>query len=129
MMVLKQAGRSICRVGDEGAQHGQKQTQITVGAAGGPLDGTIISTSDVDFVINGNMINVVETTIGRRYAGWFIRNGEYAQRVLEGLQASALPAPGATGMAKGGGRGYAPADGQTKHWGREDKKRGNKGGN
>jgi translation initiation factor 3 subunit L len=39
------------------------------------------------------MIKTVETTVGRRYAGWFIRNGEYAQRVLDGLKNAPLPGP------------------------------------
>jgi hypothetical protein len=41
--------------------------------------------------------------VGRRYAGWFIRNTEYAQRVLDGLKNTPLPAPGA-GKAKNAGQ-------------------------
>ncbi|KAF9234194.1 hypothetical protein BU15DRAFT_65907 [Melanogaster broomeanus] len=39
-----------------------------------------------------NMIHIAESTVGRRYAGWFIRNSEHAARVLDGLRASPLPA-------------------------------------
>lgn len=39
------------------------------------------------------MIHIAESTVGRRYAGWFIRNSEHAARVLDGLRASPLPGP------------------------------------
>lgn len=39
------------------------------------------------------MIHVAETTVGRRYAGWFIRNTEHAHRVLDTLRATPLPVP------------------------------------
>ena len=38
------------------------------------------------------MIHIAESTVGRRYAGWFIRNTEHAQRVYDGLRAAPLPA-------------------------------------
>lgn len=47
------------------------------------------------------MIHVAETTVGRRYAGWFIRNTEHAQRVLDTLRATPLPVPQKAG---GGGQ-------------------------
>jgi len=49
------------------------------------------------------MIHIAESTVGRRYAGWFIRNSEHAARVLDGLRALPLPghAPG-TKTQKGG---------------------------
>ncbi|KAM5537058.1 hypothetical protein V8D89_009204 [Ganoderma adspersum] len=78
LMVMKQASRSVSRVGDE---------------KGGLLDGQMISTSDLDFVIRENMVHITESTVGRRYAGWFIRNTEHAQRVLDTLRAAPLPAP------------------------------------
>lgn len=37
------------------------------------------------------MIHIAESTVGRRYAGWFIRNSEHAAHVLDGLRASPLP--------------------------------------
>lgn len=38
-----------------------------------------------------NMVHIAESTVGRRYAGWFIRNSEHAARVLDGIKASPLP--------------------------------------
>ncbi|KAH9950742.1 eukaryotic translation initiation factor 3 subunit 6 [Amylocystis lapponica] len=77
MMVMKQTSRSVSRVENEK----------------GLLNGQTISTSDLDFVIDENMVHIAESTVGRRYAGWFIRNTEHAQRVFDGLRNSPLPAP------------------------------------
>lgn len=70
------------------------------------------------------MVHIVEATVGRRYAGWFIRNTEHAQRVLEAIRDSPLPQvkstnntastehpDGAAGPAASGGVG---GTGQTK---------------
>ncbi|KAI0761861.1 eukaryotic translation initiation factor 3 subunit 6 [Irpex lacteus] len=78
LMVMKTASRSISRVENEK----------------GLLGGQTISTSDLDFVIDVNMVNIAESTVGRRYAGWFIRNTEHAQRVLDTLRNAPLPSPG-----------------------------------
>ncbi|KZT03608.1 eukaryotic translation initiation factor 3 subunit 6 [Laetiporus sulphureus 93-53] len=77
MMVMKQASRSVSRVENEK----------------GLLDGQMISTSDLDFVIDENMVHIAESTVGRRFAGWFIRNTEHAQRVFDTLRNSPLPVP------------------------------------
>ena len=62
MMVVKQASRSVSRVaGTEGT---------------GLLEGQTITTSDLNFVIDENMVHIAESTVGRRYAGWFIKNTE-----------------------------------------------------
>lgn len=37
------------------------------------------------------MVHIVESTIGRRYGGWFIKNTEHSQRVFDNLRASPLP--------------------------------------
>ena len=37
------------------------------------------------------MVHVAESTVGRRFAGWFIRNSEHAARVLDGVRAMPLP--------------------------------------
>ncbi len=101
LMVMKQASRSVSRVDNEK----------------GLLDGQTISTSDLDFVISGvgvvlqmdgsamltasvpqqNMVHIAESTVGRRYAGWFIRNTEHAQRVLDTLKGLPLPVPSSAG--------------------------------
>ncbi|THG97272.1 hypothetical protein EW026_g4686 [Hermanssonia centrifuga] len=77
LMVMKQASRSISRVENEK----------------GLLGGQMISTSDLDFVIDENMVHIAESTVGRRYAGWFIRNTEHAQRVYDTVHNSPLPIP------------------------------------
>ncbi|KAI0055971.1 hypothetical protein BV25DRAFT_1814887 [Artomyces pyxidatus] len=75
MMAVKAASRSVSRVGSEKSL----------------LGGQMISTSDMDFVIKENMVHISESTVGRRFAGWFIRNTEHAQRVLDGVKNSPLP--------------------------------------
>jgi len=77
LMVLKQASRSIGRVGNEKSL----------------LEGSTVFNSDLDFVIDENMVHITESTVSRRYAGWFIRNTEHAQRVYDGLKNSPLPVP------------------------------------
>ncbi|KAH9975276.1 eukaryotic translation initiation factor 3 subunit 6 [Lactifluus volemus] len=99
MMAVKAASRSVSRVGNE------KNL----------LDGQMISTSDMDFVINENMVHISEVTVGRRFAGWFIRNTEHAQRVLDGVKNGPLPlAPVSASEAES-----KPAPAQTKKvaWG------------
>ncbi|KAF7968854.1 hypothetical protein HWV62_29168 [Athelia sp. TMB] len=76
LMAMKMAGRRVSRVG------GEK----------GFLEGTVVGASELSFAINENMIHIAESTVGRRYAGWFIRNTEHAQRVYDGLRAAPLPA-------------------------------------
>ena len=39
------------------------------------------------------MVHIAESTLGRKYAGWFIRNTEHAQRVFDSLRNSPLPIP------------------------------------
>ncbi|KZS87350.1 eukaryotic translation initiation factor 3 subunit 6 [Sistotremastrum niveocremeum HHB9708] len=112
MMVLKQASRSISRAGLGGTNaHQGRGAQVPAGESeGGLLDGQTISTSDLDFVINQNMVHISESTVGRRYAGWFIRNTEYAQRVYDGVKNSPLPLPrSTTAPAAPGAKDVAPA--------------------
>jgi len=86
MMVLKQCSRRVSRVG-AAAEPGKSL-----------LEGETIATSDLDFVIDENMVHIVEATVGRRYAGWFIRNTEHAQRVLDTIRESPLPGAKAAGI-------------------------------
>jgi translation initiation factor 3 subunit L len=37
------------------------------------------------------MVHISEVTVGRRFAGWFIRNTEHALRVLDGVKNGPLP--------------------------------------
>ena len=61
------------------------------------------------------MVHISEVTVGRRFAGWFIRNTEHAQRVLDGVKNGPLPlAPVSASEAES-----KPAQAQTKKvaWG------------
>jgi len=40
-----------------------------------------------------NMVHIAESTIGRRYAGWFIKNTERTQRIFDDLRHMPLPTP------------------------------------
>ncbi|KAK1924364.1 RNA polymerase I-associated factor PAF67-domain-containing protein [Papiliotrema laurentii] len=55
------------------------------------LDGERITTNNLDFTIDGSMVHVEETTSHRRFAGFFIRNAEHAQRVFNTIRAAPLP--------------------------------------
>ncbi|KAF9447334.1 eukaryotic translation initiation factor 3 subunit 6 [Macrolepiota fuliginosa MF-IS2] len=83
MMVMKQASKSLSRVPGGG--------EIT-----SLLDGRVITTSDLNFIIDENMVHITESTVGRRYAGWFIKNTERAQKIFDDLKHMPLPAPPAS---------------------------------
>ncbi|KAE9408431.1 hypothetical protein BT96DRAFT_849521, partial [Gymnopus androsaceus JB14] len=95
MMVFKQSSRSLSRVVPvQGkTEKGKEISPAGVATKGSLLEGDMISTSDLNFVIDDNTIHIAESTIGRRYAGWFIKNTERSQRVLDEIRASALPKP------------------------------------
>ncbi|KDN52505.1 hypothetical protein K437DRAFT_254088 [Tilletiaria anomala UBC 951] len=59
---------------------------------GGLLEGEVVNTSDLDFNIDGNMINVAEVKVGRRYGDWFLRNGTRMHEALLNIKAKPLPA-------------------------------------
>lgn len=70
------------------------------------------------------MVHIAESTVGRRYAGWFIRNTEHAQRVLDTLKNSPLPVltkpaqPQGQAKTDGAAPAAAPkASGQKVAWG------------
>ncbi|KAF8546864.1 eukaryotic translation initiation factor 3 subunit 6 [Imleria badia] len=133
MMVMKNAGRCIGRVSiaagvDKDDEKGAGSNGAPSNGGGSLLDGEWMSISDLNFVIDENMIHIAESTVGRRYAGWFIRNSEHAARVLDGLRASPLPsasvaakAQGKEGDAKGDkntkGDGAPRSSGQKVAWG------------
>ncbi|KAG6816006.1 hypothetical protein H0H87_009498 [Tephrocybe sp. NHM501043] len=79
MMLMKQASKSVSRVA--GSERGSL------------LDGETITTSDLNFVIAENMVHITESTIGRRYAGWFIKNTERTARIYDDLKNMPLPQP------------------------------------
>ena len=39
------------------------------------------------------MVHIAESTVGRRYAWWFIKNTERTQRIYDELKSMPLPAP------------------------------------
>lgn len=78
LMMMKQSSRQLNRI---------------PGNEKGLLDGQVIPTSDLDFVIDQNMVHIAESTVGRRYASWFIKNTERAQRIHDELRNLPLPAP------------------------------------
>ncbi|KAG7527756.1 hypothetical protein FFLO_06618 [Filobasidium floriforme] len=86
MMSLKSASRS----------YGHKQGE------GSLLDGERFVTNNLDFFIDGSMVQVAETTTNRRFAGFFIRNAENANRVFETIKNAPLPIPRS---AQSGGSG------------------------
>ncbi|PWZ03232.1 eukaryotic translation initiation factor 3 subunit L [Testicularia cyperi] len=73
MMVMKNSTRSI------------RWTQ------GGLLEGEVVNTSDLDFVIDTNMVHIAESRVGRRYGDWFLRNGTRMHDVLSNIQSKPLP--------------------------------------
>ncbi|KAK2467932.1 hypothetical protein APHAL10511_000227 [Amanita phalloides] len=78
LMMMKQSSRQLSRIS---------------GNEKGLLDGQVVSTSDLDFVIDENTVHIAESTVGRRYAWWFIKNTERAQRIYDELKSMPLPAP------------------------------------
>ena len=43
------------------------------------------------------MVHIAESTVGRRYAGWFIKNTERTQKILDDLKNMPLPVPPKSG--------------------------------
>ncbi|KAJ7740941.1 eukaryotic translation initiation factor 3 subunit 6 [Mycena maculata] len=94
LMVMKQASRSV--------------THVPGGR--GLLDGQTASTSDLNFVIDENMVHIAESTMGRRYAGWFIKNTERTQKLYDDLKSQPLPPAPKAGAGAGAGALGVPAD-------------------
>lgn len=73
------------------------------------------------------MVHIAESTVGRRYAGWFIKNTERTQRIYDDLKSMPLPtppktpgtnAPAAPGGQAGESQSKAPRTGGPKvAWG------------
>lgn len=55
------------------------------------------------------MVHIAESTIGRRYAGWFIKNTERTQRIFDDLKSMPLPTPPKTIVSIPASTGPAPA--------------------
>lgn len=60
-------------------------------SSGSLLHGQVVNTSDLDFVIDTDMVHIAESRVGRRYGDWFLRNGTRMHDVLNNIQAKPLP--------------------------------------
>lgn len=96
LMVLKGASRTYAKPAGEGSL----------------LDGERIVTNNLDFTIDASMVHVEETTSHRRYAGYFIRNAEHAQRVFNTIRTSPLPSQRRPAQTQAQGQGKDGKDGQ-----------------
>ncbi|KAJ3997162.1 RNA polymerase I-associated factor PAF67-domain-containing protein [Lentinula boryana] len=109
MMVLKQNSRSLSRIAQGRSEKGNDASPAGLTVIGTLLEGEMISTSDLNFVIDDNTIHIAESTVGRRYAGWFIKNTERSQRVLDEIRGSPLPVfKGKVGQKQGAPGTVAP---------------------
>ncbi|CAD6888298.1 unnamed protein product [Tilletia laevis] len=81
MMVMKRSTRSLKWV------------------EGGLLEGEVVNTSDLDFVIDTNMVHIAESRVGRRYGDWFLRNGTRMRDVLDNVRSKPLPIVDAAKLA------------------------------
>ncbi|KAF5381645.1 hypothetical protein D9615_005481 [Tricholomella constricta] len=102
MMLMKQASKHISRIG------GSEKSSL--------LDGQSLISSDLNFVIADNMVHITESTVGRRYAGWFIKNTERTARIYDEIKNTPLPQPSKNANAIPAAAASAPAGGdvQTK---------------
>lgn len=83
------------------------------------------------------MVHIAESTVGRRYAGWFIRNTERTQKIYDDLRHAPLPGPlphkpaaamGGANQQGGGEGGGGGGGGQHHHHHQERHERGGGGG-
>jgi translation initiation factor 3 subunit L len=60
------------------------------------------------------MVHIAESTVGRRYAGWFIKNTERTQKILDDLKNLPLPTSGGAKGATSNGSSSAPAGNESR---------------
>ncbi|UZJ54277.1 hypothetical protein CBS101457_003597 [Exobasidium rhododendri] len=58
---------------------------------GGLLEGQVINTSDLDFVIDDDMIHIAESRVGRKFGEWFMRQGVRMNQTLQHIKSKPLP--------------------------------------
>lgn len=58
---------------------------------GSLLDGEIVNTSDLDFVIDTDMVHIAESRVGRKYGEWFLRQGVRMHQTLHHIKSKPLP--------------------------------------
>lgn len=64
------------------------------------------------------MVHITESTVGRRYAGWFIKNTERTQKILDDLKTMPLPASKVPAQQQQQQQQAKPAGGEKKvAWG------------
>lgn len=80
---------------------------------GNLLDGDRLVTNNLDFYIEGSMVQVAETTTNRRYAGFFIRNAEHAQKVFDNIRHAPLPITRPAGEAAAAAQANAAGGAQS----------------
>lgn len=89
LMVLKSASRTYARQNDESLLDGDRLTtnnlDFTIEGVSRP------ESSDMTVLTQQSMVHVEETTSHRRFAGFFIRNAEHAQRVFNSIRSAPLP--------------------------------------
>lgn len=59
--------------------------------SGNLLDGTVVNTSDLDFVLDADTVHVAEHRAGRRYGEWFLRNGTRMADLTQHVRNMPLP--------------------------------------
>ncbi|KAG5642259.1 hypothetical protein DXG03_003336 [Asterophora parasitica] len=102
MILMKQVSKHISRVA------GSEKSSL--------LDGQSLTSSDLNFVIADNMVHITESTVGRRYAGWFIKNTERTARIYDEIKNAPLPQPSKNANTAAATAAPTPAggDAQTK---------------
>lgn len=58
---------------------------------GGLLEGEVVNTSDLDFVIDTDMVHIAESRVGRKYGEWFMRQGVRMHQTLQHIKSKPLP--------------------------------------
>ncbi|KAI3614726.1 hypothetical protein CBS9595_003997 [Malassezia furfur] len=71
----------------------KSSTRSVKWTAGGLLEGEVVRTSDLQFAIDADMVQIAEARIGRRYGDWFVRNASRMHDVLVALRRKPLPVP------------------------------------
>lgn len=58
---------------------------------GGLLEGHVVNTSDLDFVIDEDMVHIAESRVGRKFGEWFMRQGTRMHQTLQHIKSKPLP--------------------------------------
>jgi len=58
---------------------------------GSLLEGQVINTSDLDFVIDTDMVHIAESRVGRKFGEWFMRQGVRMNQTLQSIKQKPLP--------------------------------------